>query len=329
MTTLPTFVADSYKRYKADTNHATSWLVETAQKHGHPLQGRPLPPRSGSNRLKRKERKKAREAQLKTGGDAVATVPYSITVRELTDLADWIYKLKPPVQVPRLILSRIRRAITLRQRCATWHQQNGAEEIMVDNSSHSYFIDALIRVLQILEPNSAFEGANSTQDHIHAQKGDLPGKSETGLDILTNMYDLLTIEEDEFDELTSTTAITIAPQNVSSPQTSQSTSSRKIYQVDTAANDATFAVFYFFNDLTKLRQYLSSLWLRYKEGSLDLITVSVTTNTAIDLVRVLAQNFAVEGDPDSVVRKFIDMINGKGLTRVKVGVICQINPAGT
>lgn len=35
---LPKFLVGSYKRYKADTDLFTAWLVETAAKAGHQLE---------------------------------------------------------------------------------------------------------------------------------------------------------------------------------------------------------------------------------------------------------------------------------------------------
>src|SRR5271167_2118079 len=142
MTTLPSFLFDNYKRYKEDTNRVATWLAETAQKHGHPLKDQiptPRPP----GRLKGKYRKLAREAANATK-ETVAATRCTITAREFTDLADWIANLKPPVKVPRLILSCIRSAVTLRKRCSEWFQKNRAEEeLMPDDLSHSHFICVL------------------------------------------------------------------------------------------------------------------------------------------------------------------------------------------
>lgn len=52
-----------------------------------------------------------------------------------------------------------------------------------------------------------------------------------------------------------------------------------------------FAAFSLFNDILKIREFLQNMWEQYHKGDLDLITVSITSNTAIDIVRRLEQEF--------------------------------------
>ena len=304
MTTLPSFLFNSHKRYKEDTNRVATWLVETAQKYGHPLKGQP-PSSRPSGRLKGKDRKKAREAEKAGGAETIIPpIRYTITVKEFTDLADWIANLKPPVKVPRLILSLIRSAITLRRRCADWFQTKGAKE--EDNLNHSYFIDVLERVLGILEPKSVSESTGSVQEGMHTQNMNDGAKSETELDRLTNIYDVLSIDEN--DDSTITPATATAAQNAASRQTTPRPSRKTIYEIETTDEELFFAFFCFFDDMNQLRKFLLTLWLRYKDRSLDLITVSATTNTAINLVRRVEQDFLamapILGSTEELLKKF-------------------------
>ena len=307
MTTLPSFLFDSHKRYKEDTNRVATWLVETAQKYGHPLKGQP-PSSRPSGRLKGKDRKKAREAEKAGGaGTTIPVIRYTITVKEFTDLADWIANLQPSVKVPRLILSLIRSAIALRKRCADWFQKNGdKEEVILDNLNHSHFIGVLERVLQILEPKSVSESTDSAQEGMHTQNMDGGAKSETELDRLTNIYDVLSIDEN--DDSTATPATATAAQNVASCQTTPPPSRKKIYEMETTDEELIFAFFCFFDDLHELRKFLLTLWLQYKDRSLDLMTVSVTTNTAINLVSRVEQDFLAtfrySGHPTNFCKSF-------------------------
>jgi hypothetical protein len=44
-----------------------------------------------------------------------------------------------------------------------------------------------------------------------------------------------------------------------------------------------FAIYCLFDDLNRLRHYISNLWIQYKTNRLDLIAASFATNTAIQL----------------------------------------------
>ena len=249
--------------------------METAQKHGHHINGQP----SASSRLKGKARAQAR---AKVSGGTGTTTRITITAREFTDLAEWIANLKPPVKVPRFILSLICSAISLRKHCATWFQKIEAnEELENDNASHSHFISVLERVLQILEPNLASQSTSSAQERMHSRKVDTGVESE--MDKLTNIYDVLSIDENAFDDSAETPVTTTAAQKDASRQTTPSPP-RKTYEMERTEEEYFFAFSCLLSDLTELRKFLRTLWLQYKDGTLDLITVSVTTNTAINLV---------------------------------------------
>ena len=250
---------------------------KTRSTSGHHLQGQP----SASGRLKGKARAQAREAAKASEGTGTTT-RITITAREFTDLAEWIANLKPPVKVPRFILSLICSAISLRKHCATWFQKTEAnEELENDNASHSHFIRVLERVLQILEPNLASQSTSSAQERMHSRKVDTGVESE--MDKLTNIYDVLSIDEDAFDDSAETPVTTTTVQKDASRQTTPPTP-RKTYEMEPTEEEFVFAFSCFLSDLKELRKFLRTLWLQYKDGTLDLITVSVTTNTAINLI---------------------------------------------
>ena len=110
MATLPDFLFDTHKRYKADTNRVAAWLVETAQKCGLTLDSQPSSSRP-SGRLKGKARKEARVAGTPT---ATTYLRHIVTVKGFTDMAQVIAQQKPKIPVPDSILGLLRSAISLR-----------------------------------------------------------------------------------------------------------------------------------------------------------------------------------------------------------------------
>ena len=292
-TTLPPFLFDSRKLYKEDTNTVVTWLAETAQKCGHVLKLPAESPASRpSGRLKGKARKLAREIERAAGAEAsTSALRHTIPVNQLTDLAHLIAKHKPPVKVPQIISRLLDRAIGLRKRCATWFQNKAVtDQGLSANSKHWHFIGILESVLQILHPNWASDTANSAhQSKIATPSTNAPAKSECELDNLVNLYDVLYI--DDLDE-DSTAAPTLATpvKNAASPKKRCSETRKIVYEAETTMEEVYFAMFCFFNDLNRLREFLRNLWQQYDAGTLNLMTVSVTTNTAINIVRRAEQD---------------------------------------
>ena len=179
---------------------------------------------------------------------------------------------------PRLILRLIDRAIGLRKHCADWFQKKAVtEEGISDNSKHWHFITVLESVLQILEPKSASESTDSAHQTKISTPSTNATKSERELDQLANIYEILYIDDDA----TSETAI--PTEKEASRQNTSSQPPNVIYEAETTEEEVYFALYCFCDDLDLLRQFLWNLWQQYDEGKLNLMAVSVTTNTAINL----------------------------------------------
>ena len=284
MPTLPPFLLDTHKLYKEDTNRVVTWLAETAQKCGYSLtDGPPATRRPG--RLKGKARQAARE--LERGRDADTSTPAvrrSIPVNELTDLAHSIAKHKPRVKVPQVILRLLDRAISLRKQCADWFLKNVAtEEGVSDNSKHWHFIGVLESTLHILHPKSGVDTDSKPQSKNATPSMNIAAESEGKL---VNMYDALCIDDSDDDSSAIPTAATPTASRTKTP----SQPHKVVYEAESAIDDVYFTLFCFLNDLKQLRQFLRNLWQQYDAGTLDLMTVSMTTNTAINLVRRAEQD---------------------------------------
>lgn len=284
MASLPHFLFDSHKRYKEDTNRVASWLAETGQKCGYSLNSDAPESAPTTGRLKGKARKEAREKERAQAAETTTSaVRRTLTANDFIGLAQRIANHKPIVKVPRLILGLLRSAINLRNHCSVWFQENATtEEDRIDNSNHSHFIGVLERVEKILEPNSVSESTYSVQNKTTAQNVDTTARSETELDKSINIYDILYIDDDNSTTLPDTIA---APQNAA-PNTKSRPPPRKIiYEMEATEEDAYFALACFFFDLKQLRHFLFDLWRDYDSKKLSLMAASVTTNSAINLVR--------------------------------------------
>ena len=75
-----------------------------------------------------------------------------------------------------------------------------------------------------------------------------------------------------------------------------------------SAEEQYLAAYCLFQDVSRIRASLGATWKNYQEGGIDLVAASITTNTAIDLVRSIEQDclqhFANDADYKSIMKIF-------------------------
>jgi hypothetical protein len=306
MASLPDFLFDTHKRYKADTNRVAEWLAKTAQKWGLKLETHPSSSRPSGGRLKGKARQEAGKAAANP-----QSAHHIITVKGFTDMAQFIVQQSPPIRVPDTIIGLLRSAISLRQRCSQWFLSQSIEEdrLLESTDKHSHFIDVLEDVLEILEPYSR---RAASQDHVgHLMEklnlnvaSKLPAEPQQPAEQHGNPYDILFIEEDSV-------VVEADPGASSSTETRSKVHraptgpppSKVTYEMEPTEEEIHFGIFCFFDDLNRLRTFLGDLWTQYKLGSCDLITAAVTTNSTLELVRCAEKDLTASFPKNDTYKK--------------------------
>lgn len=293
---IPTFLFPSYKQYKTDTDAVATWLANTAARYGYSTaqltSQAAFQPKS--SRLKGKARKIARQATPNTSSgsrleDALPKTPkYSISSKEFISLAEWIVKSFPPrVEIPARFFSVLDRAITVRKRHHQWwysHSEKGGgkkkEEEQADKN-HRHFIDTLEKVREILQPKSSTALSKDSLVHLDEATG---ASEESTNDHLVNLFENLEIEEPADIFLSS-------DPNALVPRPASTSHAQYVLRRASELDEVYFAVHCLFNDLDNVRRYLKKVWEGYKQGTFDLVAVSIITNTAIDFARRLHEDF--------------------------------------
>ena len=143
---------------------------------------------------------------------------------------------------------------------------------------------------------------------------------ESEMDKLTNIYDVLSIDEDAFDNYAETPVTTTAAQKDALFQTTPPPP-RKTYEMERTEEEFVFAISCLLSDLNELRKFLRTLWLQYKDGTLDLITVSLTTNTAINLASRaeldLYSTFPTIQSPFEVIQKLFPALTKENASELE------------
>ncbi|KAI9738395.1 MAG: hypothetical protein M1834_008898 [Cirrosporium novae-zelandiae] len=271
---LPKFLYGSYKRYKSDTDRFTTWLVKAAQTCGYQKEfSQPTTNLGGGKKSKKKNKKKKENNE-----DNPSPIKYRISLAEFTSLAKQIATSGKAVQVPLAIIGIAQRAIGARKRCANWFSKH----VTNNDEGHQYFITVFEEVLEILSPLS-----NKELDKLRADSSPKVDNNPT-LEELANKFSLLETEELETDvDMTSNSQMTSKKE----PQT-------QTFEVDEGEGNnekeidilsILFEVYCLFEDMHNIREFIQQIWADYKSGNTDLMSASITTNTACDLVRQITE----------------------------------------
>jgi pyruvate/2-oxoglutarate dehydrogenase complex dihydrolipoamide acyltransferase (E2) component len=133
----------------ATTEYIAGWLVEASKKIGFSLNDVQASLPVESQRLKGKDRKKAKEAakaQLAAAAAAAKKQPsrYHIRASDFVPIAEAIAKHAKKVKVPSPLLTVFGRAIKARKEAQAWYKAANLED-----EGHHHFISILSRVQEI------------------------------------------------------------------------------------------------------------------------------------------------------------------------------------
>ena len=157
------------------------------------------------------------------------------------------------------------------------------------NHQHSYFIDLFEDLLVILQP--LYEVGPTSEpkpEEAPASSSKLTSTTQGPIP-LENFFMALEVEDLEDEAETD-------EQTKSSNSTRTLATPRTVYELESpkgrdGKEDLLFAIFCLFDDCCSIRQYILEVWSEYKTGKLDLISASVTTNTAFEQARRAEEDF--------------------------------------
>lgn len=300
---LPDFLQSTYSTYKRDTDAIANWLANTAREYGYAPQVleddkttvQPLPESQSvcqpsvhgqSKRLKGKARKLAKEAAF-TASNSLPTASrvYTIPVKSFTILASEIVsRKKSSFSIPAVFGKTLNRAIAFRKEHNDWFGRNEDEGTSAANESHARFISVLECVRQILAPHMATDIA---QEAVKRSFKDMSLEESTE-PRANNLFEDLEVEEPSEEFLN---APVLA--NVASSTTKASINVR--YQAErlSKAHEKAIAQSCLLEAVADIRAFIKGLWQRYRDKEqMDLMAAAVTTNTAIEMVRKLHEDYA-------------------------------------
>ncbi|KAF4629354.1 hypothetical protein G7Y89_g8792 [Cudoniella acicularis] len=221
------------------------------------------------NRQKGKARKLTREAAKNQQEiETPPTIRYTITSRNLLEQAQAV---AGRVEVPDGLRKVLKRAIEARQRCAQWFQTSKVEN-QYSNEGHQHFISVLEQTLEILGPGKETPSAADVKEKTKGKKRQVDEASDALWEELRNRFQSLAVQEtpdaDENEEVLDESADYSYELEEESEETKMS-----------------LMIFCFFEDMHRVQDFLHSIWRGFKAGDVNLMTASLITNAAVDVVR--------------------------------------------
>ena len=317
---LPKFLQSSYQTYKEDTDFIAKWLAVKAKQCGYPTDllsshnpptSAPQAPRS-SQRPKGAKRKKAKKAAQ--GSSASSKDPsspsdapkYTIKVKDFTALAECIAQsTKPAVKVPLALAKALNRAIKLRQQHNKRSRGQTGSGVSTDvedsNKSHSYFLGVLESTREILKGLMPSEMHGDLLSHPSSTASSQEESGTSSKAQISNVFEHLHIHEPSQEFLDAPDVERTISTDAAGEPTYEA---EKLCDIE----EQYLAAHCLFQDVKNIRSFLHQLWTSYRDGGLNLIAASITTNTAIDFVRSMEQDllhrFPDKSDYESIMHIF-------------------------
>jgi hypothetical protein len=177
------------------------------------------------------------------------TNKYQIPLGQSVQLAQTISESKKPkIAVPREIIPTIKTVIALRTEAGVdLANLTGGSSNQASDARHLYFVSVLEQVLEILAPQSSVSG-NKPQESAGIK---LANTAEAS----------------------------------SSKKTSKSPPTQEYEIEDSSASYSLLAILGFLKDYEGIERVVKEAWKHYRDGNLDLLAASVTTDTAYGILK--------------------------------------------
>lgn len=279
---VPDFLSNKYLQYKEDTNKFITWLLDTAKKYGH-TESNPLPKSTPiTARLKGRARKDAQKAASMPNRKKTE-VRGKVSLQDIAHLARTIVTnidRKNPVRVPQYVLKHARNAIDARRKFIEWFQTQAVDQpaLQENNKRHAYFVQVLEEALNTLTP---YVTASLKETAVPVQSTSSK-TAEVGGKTLNNLFENLEMYDPEDQDLLGAAVIDV--QDVGTAQDAQQTQEKELYELEGSEAETQFAIFCVLQDVHCIQDFVIETWQHYKSGEIDLVTASITTNTAINFV---------------------------------------------
>ena len=298
----------TYKLYQDKKDQIAQWLVERSNACDSD-KTRSGPTKSSgqgsSMRLKGKARKEARKLKSATnGGSGVAAHPQPpasrIRISQFPELARKIMESdQDNPKVPVAILELAQDVLELRKEFERFNYNEVGIDASSRNNLDMRYLKPLEELIDILKPGTA-RPESMIPKNYDEKAGD------RNVEALSDHTDLEGLSKKLENLLTAATDHKSANASATPPNSSSRPGSQP--ELAMACDDMYLALYCLFKDINSIRHFVRSVWTNFALGQKNLVFASVMTNTAIDLVKCIEEDFldthVLFKDGEQVIRFF-------------------------
>ncbi|KAK6510285.1 hypothetical protein TWF481_005002 [Arthrobotrys musiformis] len=268
---LPSFLKNSYHRYKADTSRFTEWLIETAVSCGVDVDT--LFNLSSSTPAKRAQK--------------ITKIP----LRGYAMLVDII--VQHDIKLPKAVKLVLERAIHIRRKFAMAFKDRMPDA--KSDKGHLHFITILQDALEKLTSSAGV--------------AEVPGKKKPKVRVegvsfghpIPDLLENLTLDDNPVGSDDGEGDNDKDVQEEQKPQP-RACVKHRIFVIEDEYElefpESFFMAFCLLDDLCTFRDFIKETWTEYKEGIIDAMTASVTTNSAVILGKEMIDDVLSKIDQD-------------------------------
>jgi hypothetical protein len=267
----------TYKLYKQGTAQVVAWLGKTAAKCGYELHPADT---STPEKVMKKGSKSNKNSSTKSAAQVTKLV---LSVNQLPVLAKFISERFHQVSDFKTLPSIVAVLKDVISKRKEWAKRFERPDVNgVDNLRHEHFVNVLDEVFQtlraVLSASEFDKGPNPPVTDHHENSA-----SEEEM-ALSNVFAVLALDESKDLEGGSNNEKTAPKLTGNSSRVQPHTTT---YELDNQLGDeeVVFMIYCFFEDFQQVRHFLDQSWSDYKLGMLDLPTVAVTTNVAVQMLQ--------------------------------------------
>ncbi|KAI9737302.1 MAG: hypothetical protein M1818_005835 [Claussenomyces sp. TS43310] len=267
----------TYDLYKQGTAHVVQWLAATAAACGFT--------RDEETNVQEKKKKKKGSSNGKGRGKAkskqASGAPLAgkqvVSISDLPELASFIAQKTSNLETLPGVVKVLKDVILQRRQ---WSQVFTSQDQATLNSNqrHAHFVGVLEKVYHLLQ---AAIGVPKDKSSILDQdeKEEKPSNETMARD-LSNLFAVLEVEECA--DIDQDPAPNTSTQAAAPPQRPPVT-----YELEDDADEEEIwiQIYAFFNDFIDVRNHVRKSWQDYASGLLDLPSVAVTTNVALEILQ--------------------------------------------
>ncbi|KAL9585995.1 MAG: hypothetical protein Q9212_001182 [Teloschistes hypoglaucus] len=284
---LPKNLLDKYTSLKDNTKYFTTWLVTNARSPGirskdhsgtQPYASKNARRHKGDKQSKKQSLQMTNEVDTPVDTEAAST---TISVNELLSLAKSLLDIAPTIDIPRSVIQAAKAATNARIQCSKWFAQHIdiTPDIKRSNQSHAHFNAVLQQILDIL---LSLEGSQTLTQHD--REISTVSNDQTRL----SFFESLETE----DILSDVSDSNMAPAESSRaaaqrPARTLPTLPGPAYTIAAPEDEWLTALSCALQDMRSLRNCIRRHCHQYKSGEIDCGTLSMTANTAVDMVEQL------------------------------------------